>query len=311
MNVTESCYLRIGGIDQWVQIRGRDATNPLLLWLSGGPGASTIPYTAAYDNWERYFTLVMWDQRGSGQTFARYGSSIEDTMTLERMAGDGIELAEHLRVRFSGSSIVLLAHSWGSILGIRMILRRPDLFSAYVGTGQVTRLLHQLEGAYPLLLEHAVVLRREKARKELLAAGPPSEGNIRAYGIANRWAVQFEMSDWSMPYTSGPTEHAANSVTEPSYVADGHKFSTRVLTREMVTIDLLETATCFSIPIFLFQGTQDLLTITSSVRAYFDALTAPRKTFVPIRGAGHLAVFTARERFLARLLSDVRPIAVR
>src|SRR3954463_4840927 len=69
--INEAGYVRIGGIDQWVQIRGQDRGNPVLLWLNGGPGGSTIQMTYFFRDWEKHFTLVMWDQRGEGKTFAR------------------------------------------------------------------------------------------------------------------------------------------------------------------------------------------------------------------------------------------------
>ena len=98
--IHEAMYVRAGGIDQWVQIRGDSLANPVLLWLNGGPGSSTMLDTPMYRSWERYFTVVMWDQRGEGKTYERHGDAIADTMSVERMADDGIEIIrfvlEHL-----------------------------------------------------------------------------------------------------------------------------------------------------------------------------------------------------------------------
>jgi pimeloyl-ACP methyl ester carboxylesterase len=153
--ITEEGYVRIGGIDQWIQIRGQHRDNPVVLWLNGGPGFSTIPATPLYSRWEQPFTVVMWDQRGEGKTFERSGRSVAASMTIAQMTKDGIEVAEYLRTRLGRNKIILLGHSWGSILGVHMVKQRPDLFSAYVGTGQVVQLSESATAAYPLLTEYA------------------------------------------------------------------------------------------------------------------------------------------------------------
>jgi pimeloyl-ACP methyl ester carboxylesterase len=150
-SISESTYVLIGGIEQWIQIRGDDLANPVLLWVNGGPGASTMLDAPVFRSWERRFTVVMWDQRGEGKTFEKHGESGAGAMTVKQMSSDGIEVTEFLRKRLHKDWIVLLGHSWGSILDIHMIKSRPDLFAAYVGTARVTHLPRQLEAAYPLL----------------------------------------------------------------------------------------------------------------------------------------------------------------
>ena len=132
----EGLYVPIGGIRQWIQIRGEDRANPVLLYVHGGPGASALALSWAWQPWEKYFTVVQWDQRGAGRTYRLNGDAEAPGMTIDQMTKDGIEVAEYLRAHLHKEKIVLLGHSWGSILGINMVRRRPDLFSAYVGTGQ-------------------------------------------------------------------------------------------------------------------------------------------------------------------------------
>jgi pimeloyl-ACP methyl ester carboxylesterase len=150
--VDEATYVRLGGIDQWVTIRGEDRQNPVLLFVHGGPGDVTNPWSfALFAAWEKRFTVVQWDQRGAGRTLRGTGPSIESAMILDRMAQDGIELSEYLRKHLGKERIVLVAHSFGSILGLRMVQARPDLFCAYVGTGQVSDETKNYSVAYAAL----------------------------------------------------------------------------------------------------------------------------------------------------------------
>jgi pimeloyl-ACP methyl ester carboxylesterase len=136
--IAERGFVKIGGIDQWITIRGEDRSNPAILILHGGPGDAQSSLAYLYRHWERAFTVVQWDQRGAGRTFGRYGNATPD-MTLDRMIEDGAEVADYARRRLGQKKIILLGHSWGSVLGVYIIKRHPELFSAYVGTGQIVR----------------------------------------------------------------------------------------------------------------------------------------------------------------------------
>src|SRR6478672_7356876 len=96
--IDEAGYVNIGGIEQWVTIRGQDRANPVLLFLHGGPGDVTSCWTfRMFDPWEDHFTVVQWDQRGAGRTLKKSGTAGAPSLTVDRMAQDGIELAEYLR----------------------------------------------------------------------------------------------------------------------------------------------------------------------------------------------------------------------
>jgi pimeloyl-ACP methyl ester carboxylesterase len=87
-------YVQIGGIDQWVQFRDHDPAKPVLLYLHGGPGGTSVPAAAAWKPWEEHFTVVHWDQRGAGRTFAKNRETGCGSLTIDRMVCDGIEVAE-------------------------------------------------------------------------------------------------------------------------------------------------------------------------------------------------------------------------
>jgi len=154
--IDQAKYVQIGGIEQWITIRGEDRKNPVLLLLHGGPGDATNPWGyAGFRSWLKYFTVVQWDQRGAGRTLGKNGSSLAPTITIDRMAQDGIELSELLRKTLQKDKIVLVGHSWGSTLGVFMVKARPELFYAFVGTGQVADQIRNYSVAYEALLKKA------------------------------------------------------------------------------------------------------------------------------------------------------------
>jgi len=310
--INEAGYIKIGGIDQWIQIRGQDRNNPVLLWLNGGPGFSTIPSTYAYLSWERHFTVVMWDQRGEGKTFARSGTSVAKTMTIAQMTSDGIEVAEYLRKRMQKDKVILLGHSWGSQLGVHMIHDRPDLFSAYVGTGQVTNLTKQAEASYPLLIERARTIGNEVAEQQLIDAGPPPYGASLVKWIP--WVSWGNDLDPAPPNRSLPSGGAlwlmAQRIFALRSLPPGAQFSQVALWREMIADDLPSFGLKLDTPVVFIQGTKDILTVTAIAKDYFDSIEAPSKKFVLLPNAGHLAIFTARDPFLKALITHIRPLAM-
>src|SRR5690606_17589118 len=137
--VQETFKLRIGGIEQWVYARGQARSNPVILFVHGGPAS---PMSAAMWMFQRpleeYFTVVHWDQRGAGRTYLETEpDSIRDTLHIERYVDDTIELAQRVRERYEAGKLVLVGHSWGTGVGLKAALKRPELFHAYVGIGQV------------------------------------------------------------------------------------------------------------------------------------------------------------------------------
>jgi pimeloyl-ACP methyl ester carboxylesterase len=298
--VHESRYVRIGGIDQWLQISGADRNNPVLLWLNGGPGGSTVPSICLYKSWERSFTIVMWDQRGEGKTFERSGDSVAPTMTIDKMSSDGIEVAQYLRRHLHKDKIILLGHSWGSILGIHMIQKRPDFFAVYVGTGQVIRLPQQFEDGYPQLLERAAS--NPKAHDELINIGPPPWKRGDSYHVVNVWADALDPPS----KVNSQLCAAEKLITPPPYIQAGAQFSGRMLFDAIGREDMTVFAKQFTVPVVFIQGADDLLTTTSVVKQYFEEIKAPHKDFVELPGTGHLAIFRDPDGFLGQLLAKVR-----
>jgi len=134
--------VRIGGLDQWIHVRGEHTKNPVLLFLHGGPGAALIGVAGPFQTpWEKHFTIVQWDQRGAGKTYARNDRELQRrTMTVRQMQQDTLDMANYLRRRFEREKIVVLGASWGGVPGLWLAHEHPDVVAAYVGVGQAVDL---------------------------------------------------------------------------------------------------------------------------------------------------------------------------
>src|SRR5580704_7163438 len=308
--IDEASYVSIGSIEQWVTIRGQDRRNPVLLFLHGGPGDVTNPWSfAMFAPWEANFTVVQWDQRGAGRTLSKSGASVAPTMTLDRMTQDGIELTEYLCKHLGKRKIILVAHSFGTILGLRMIRERPELFIAYVGTGQVADEMQNYTVAYEALLKEARARGDQQALDDLKNIGAPPYANGWGYQVQRKWSNRFEGADRFLAGTLGLALVApGNSVRDLNDSIDGQILSGERLVPQTQAETMKELGLKFAIPIFFFEGTEDFTTPTEVARTYFEAIQSPRKEFVPIPG-GHFAMFMNSGQFLRELVAHVAPVA--
>src|SRR5262249_33295190 len=176
--IEEAAFIKIGGIEQWVTIRGDDRRNPVLLLLHGGPGDVQSPFVPTYAPYEKDFLLVQWDQRGSGRTFAKNGAA---GVSLERLIADGIDLAEQLHARYPASPLILCGHSWGTIIATGMARQRPDLFAAYVGTGQATSWDDLVQFQFDFLKQRYKETGNSAGLAALEAIGKPDPKNVSQY----------------------------------------------------------------------------------------------------------------------------------
>jgi pimeloyl-ACP methyl ester carboxylesterase len=316
--VQEGGFVVIGGIKQWVQIRGEDRHNPVLLFVHGGPGGSTLAMSSGWRPWEKYFTVVQWDQRGTGRTYGASGEATAPTMTLERMTQDGIELAEYLRIHLHKDRIILVGHSWGSFLGIHIVKQRPDLFLAYVGTGQVVGRA-TFETAFEITIAHLQTLAQSANNTEALAELAPiasqptmNEGNRL---VAEKWSKALALPPVDSFELAGPVA--------PPFMPDfslldwynwrkGMTFSAKYLRGRdspMVQRDLASLGFEFPIPMVFIEGDADDITPSGPAEHYFKQIIAPQKEFVPVHGGDHFIPFDRPDQFLAELVARVRPLA--
>lgn len=313
--IDEEGFVEIGGVQQWIAIHGSDRSAPVLLIVHGGPGAAWSGFVVPqFAEWEKRFTLVLWDQRGAGRTFARSGPVGAD-ITIQRMALDGIEVAQYVCKRLHKTRSILMGVSWGSVVGIHMVKTRPDLFYAYVGAGQVVNWHANEALAYKQVLAKARKTADQDAIVALEKIGPPPYDNLRSLGIRSNWAAHFEPGAptnaelLKMPYSApGYSKADAQNWLEGLDTSQEHFFGAR-MDGPFTNEDLAALGTKFEIPMFFFEGTEDDIAPATLVESYAKTLRAPRVEYVPINGAGHYAFLTRSELFLQLLVKRVRPLA--
>ncbi len=229
------------------------------------------------------------------------------------MDRDGLELSELLRTMLKKDKLILVGHSWGSLLGVLMAKAKPDLFYAFVGTGQVAadpKMNYTV--AYDAVLKAAESRDDQRAIRELKDVGRPPWADGRGYAVQRKWANTFEHADVFLPSTLAFALSAPGySLRDVNDWLDGQSFSAEQLVPQENAIDSKTLGGEFHLPVFVIQGAEDFTTPTSLARSFVQSIHAPRKAFVAIEGGGHFAVFTKPDAFLTALVRLVHPLTER
>ena len=318
--IEDSRAISINGIQQWINVRGKDTRNPILLLLHGGPGSPETPYDWTFQTpWEDFFTVVEWDQRGAGKTYALNDpDKIAPTMTLPQMLSDTEQVIEYLRRTYRKQKIILVGHSWGSVLGVLIAQKHPDWLYAYVGVGQWVNTQKSEREAYAFSLSEARSNSNAEALKELQALAPyPGEtATFTAQKVAaqRKWLSYYGGLAWGRRDFKWDVEawDLSPDYTEKELdaVDAGTGYSISHLLPMLMDIDF-EKTTIFRCPVFVFVGEHDYATSHTLAEAWFHNLKAPRKELFRFADASHMVMQEQPGRFLQHLVNDVRPIAVR
>ncbi|MGW1862406.1 alpha/beta fold hydrolase [Streptomyces collinus] len=292
--IDEQDFVRIGGLEQWLSLRGEDRANPVVVELHGGPGSSNSILAGVSRAWERHITLVRWDMRGTGKTLRRSGANGQGEMSFEQLVQDAVEVVKHVRERLGVQRVVLLGCSFGSAIAMRVARSHPELVSAYIGTDQKI-----FDGGRDTSDYYAVLDRLEQAgKKKELAAVREMGPNQRAWS-----AEQFSHFSRFASATDPHTFVAMKSVVMKSLWYSPLHSLREIITffkSFMVSAAVLPGTAClddwadgsrFDVPFFVVQGACDLVNTPARARAFFDDVQAPVKEFTLVEGAGHFAIY--------------------
>lgn len=308
--------IQLGGIRQWVVIRGRDTANPLLVYLHGGPGGSDYgPLRKWNSALEERFTIVHWIQRGSNKS---YSPTIPpESMTVEQLLSDLHELIVAVTARFGKQKVVLVGQSAGTALGVLYAARHPELVQAWVGVNQVVDRGREEEISHEYTLAAARQRANAKAVTDLERLGLPVRGvyasGVAATGVQRQWMFRLGLVCHD-PKRWGAWQLAMLLAPELTW---GERFrllkalnwSMEMLWRELGRLNLNEMVPELKMPTFFVAGRHDHITNLGLNQEYLERLQAPRKELVVFENSGHIALFEEPERFNDLMIKVVRPLA--
>jgi len=303
--IQEAEFISLGGIEQWITIRGENKNLPLLLIVHGGPGDAQSSYINVYSDYEKKFIVVQWDQRGAGQTFGKYHDKTPN-LTIKQLVNDGVELATYLKKRFKRNDLIVLGHSLGTAIATGMVIKRPDLFKAYVGTGQIASWAESVYWLFDFMKSKAIESKDSLLLDELNKIGKPDPKNATQFFHFTRTRRKYmDAADFSWIDTLIKTRETLPA-SEISNLDSGMLFSGTVLLPYQLEECLSSDALNFKIPYLVIQGADDLFTPTEPVKSYVIKIKAPRKKMVIIEKAGHFAFVTSKQQCIEEIEKFMR-----
>lgn len=309
-SVAELTQVDILGHDQGLMIRGRDATAPVLLFLAGGPGGSELGAMRNDAGLEQHFVVATWDQRGTGRSYRQLDPT--DTLTLESSIADAIAVTEYLRERFGVEKIYLSGQSWGSLLGALTVQRRPDLFHAFIGTGQMVSIRETDQLMYADTLEWARRTGQSGIVAQLEEIGQPPYSNLLHYETA------FAYEPMVYPFDHSPNAEGAGGFSEHIFAAEyaplerihnlGAMLDTfAALYPRVQDADLRRDAARLEVPVYLLQGRHEPRARNDLAVEWFELLDAPHKEWIELDTSGHRPIFQQPAEFTRVLAEQVLP----
>jgi len=308
--ISERGYQKLGSIDQWVEIHGRDSANPLLVTLHGGPGMPETPLLRHFNGaLEETFTVVYWEQRGAGRTFRSDAPS--SSMTVAQFITDLDQLVDSLRKRFNREKVVLLGHSWGSALGTLYSARFPEKVAHYAGVGQIGNLQASEEASLAFVLEEARRRGNARAVAALEALGRPPFDPPRLM-VQRRWLGRFVGTIGTVPLWKALRLMLLSRGTSPFVLVPilrGMMYSLRSMWPELSRLDLEAVVPSLDVPVTFLLGRHDHQVDAQVAAHYFATLNAPEKNIVWLERSGHFAPFEEPDAFNSAMREIARQAA--
>ncbi len=317
-SLSEKIWVSIGGIEQGMFIKGKSADNPVMLFVHGGPGMPEYFLAETYDTGlEDRFTVCYWEQRGAG--LSHHTGMTGDGITAEQLVSDTIDVTNYLRARFGQDKIYLMAHSWGTFLGIQAAAKAPELYHAYIGVAQMADAAESERQAYAYMLE------RYRAAGDASMVRQLSSWNLLSEQTDTALIPYFKsmLRDKAMHQLGVGTMHDMNSVVTgvflPVMTCRAYTLGEKInvwraktflrsetgLINQLFTTKMANAVPKLDIPAYFLCGAYDYTVSYDLSKAYFGLLKAPVKGFYTFAQSAHSPMFEEPQLFMDILTRDV------
>ena len=316
-SVAELTKVELGGQEQTISIRSANPDSPVLLYLSGGPGQTDLAYARVLlEPLVADYVVVVWDQRGTGTSYGALDPTGD--LTLDQAVADTVQLTNYLRDRFGEEKIYLLGESWGTTLGVLAVQQHPELYHAYIGSGQMVSQQVTDQIIWRDLLTYADRTGNGELYDQMLTLGEPPYRDMP-------WANSFVMGNYPLIETEytppeayrqrgnasgiGPYGVLASeySFVDKANVIRGLVDTFSLMYPQLQQVDFRTDVPSLDVPVYLLDGANELRGRRELAQEWFGQLDAPSKKMIPYPDAGHSVVFEEADAFLQLMNEEIVP----
>jgi len=313
-SISEMRFIKLGNMKQFITIRGKNQSNPILLLLHGGPGTTqTHLFNTHNIKLENHYTLVNWEQRGAGKS---YNKNIDSkTMTEKQFIQDTHELTMYLKQRFNKKKIFILGHSWGSHIGLLTAAKFPNDYHGYIAIGQSIDIKQSEDISYQNILKKAKEDNNHEAIDELLKFGPPRNGKYKG-GIKNlirlrKWwrhygGSSYNPDDLFSIFIKPLIFYRGYTIKDKLSYFSGEIFSVKHLLSDMTKANMAKRIPELKIPVYFLHGIHDQQTVYSLVEKYYHTLRAPHKKLYTFKNSAHFLPYEEIDRFHNIMINEIK-----
>lgn len=299
----------LGGVGQYLIIRGEDSRNPVMLFVHGGPGSPEFfLFKEENLNLEKNFVMIYWEQRGAGKSYA--DDIPANSMTLDQLVLDARDLSQLLIERFQKEKIYIMGHSWGSLLGISVAYQYPELFHSYIGIGQISNQYESEKASLKWVSERANELDDEEALEKLALLTLPLQQSSNEdwlnylmvqREIVNQYGGGLRRNGFDTYLDLGRMVLLAREYTIADKIGflNGNFFSMQYLWDDALRSNLNNQIDSMNIPIYLLHGEYDYQTAHSVTKSFYDQLKAPKKQLYYFKNSAHAPFLDEPDKFNA------------